>query len=145
MLYIDFSLTSALLRNDNMASVQPEESRLSPYRKLLLKLSSDLTSNDLERLKFAAVDFIPRGRTENIGSGVQLFDVLEQDLIIGPQNLGLLQDMFKTIGRVDLAWKIQPFKTEAVKVETDGNPIGRGKRGNIVADVSQGWRMVYQK
>lgn len=102
-----------------MASVK-EESCLSSYRKLLIELSLNLSRNDLEVLKFAAVDFIPRGRTENIGSGLQFFDVLEQDIKIGPRNLSLLQDMFNTIGRVDLARRIQSYLTTSVAVETDG-------------------------
>lgn len=102
-----------------MASVQ-EESRLSSYRKLLIDLSLNLSSKDLEMLRFAAVDSIPRGRLENIGSGLQFFDVLEQDIKIGPRNLSLLQDMFKTIGRVDLAQRIQSYLKTSVAVETYG-------------------------
>ncbi|KAJ7365093.1 hypothetical protein OS493_007740 [Desmophyllum pertusum] len=74
-----------------MASVQPEESRLSPYRKLLLKLSSDLTSNDLERiLAFCRI----------------CLKQLEGWILPGRYS----------------------FKTEAVKVETDGY------RDDIVTD-----------
>ena len=93
-----------------MASVQ-DERRLSPYRKLLVELSLELSGSDLETLKFAAVDFVPRGKTENITSGLKLFDVLEQDARITPQDLSLLGDMFKTIGRMDLAWRVQCFET----------------------------------
>ena len=102
-----------------MASVQDERC-LSRYRKLLIELSLELSSKDLEMLTFAAVDFIPRGRIENIRTGLQFFDLLEQDIRIGPQNMSLLQDMFKTIGRVDLARRIQSYLTASVKVESDG-------------------------
>lgn len=105
-----------------MASVQ-DESCLSHYRKFLIKLSLDLSSKDLEMLTFAAVDFIPRGRMENIRTGLQLFNVLEQDIKIGPRNMSLLQDMFQTIGRVDLAQRIQSYLTGSVKVESDGKNI----------------------
>ena len=105
-----------------MASVQ-DESCLSHYRKFLIKLSLDLSSKDLEMLTFAAVDFIPRGRMENIRTGLQFFNVLEQDIKIGPRNMSLLQDMFQTIGRVDLARRIQSYLTGSVKVESDGKNI----------------------
>ena len=111
-----------------MASVR-EETGLSVYRKLLVALSKELSTKDLETLKYAAVDFIPLRRTENMGSGLQFFDALEQDVKICPRNLTLLQDMFETIGRVDLAQRIQAFSNESAKSETDGNPIN-----NIVCD-----------
>jgi len=86
-----------------------DENRLSPYRKLLLELSSELSNSHLEKLKFASIDLLPRGTLENITSGLKFFDVLEQDGRIAPLNLSLLEDMFKTIGRMDLAEKIQCF------------------------------------
>ena len=104
-----------------MASVYAqEENSLSPYRKLLVDLSFDLSKNEVETLKLAVVDFVPRRMTENIATGLHLFDVLEQDGRIGPNNLNLLQDMLKTFGRVDLARKIQAFLTTSENNETDG-------------------------
>ena len=97
-----------------------EQDCLSPYRKLLVDLSSGLSKKEVETLKLAGVDFIPRRMTENIATGLQFFDVLEQDGRIGPNNLNLLQDMLKTFGRVDLARKIQAFVTASVKGEIDG-------------------------
>lgn len=93
-----------------MASVK-EDNSLRPYRKLLVDLSFDLSKKDVETLKLASVDIIPRRITENIATGLHLFDVLEQDGRIGPRNLDLLQDMLETVGRVDLARKIQDFLT----------------------------------
>ena len=102
-----------------MAAVQ-DENCLSPYRKLLVDLSFELSSKDVETLNLAGVDFIPRGTTEQINSGLKFFDVLEQDGKIGPRNLALLQDMLKTIGRVDLAWKVQDFLTSSINGRHDG-------------------------
>ena len=96
-----------------MASIK-DENCLSPYRKLLADLSFDLSSKEVETLNLLGVDFIPRGTTEKICSGLKLFDVLEEDGTIGPRNLILLQDMFETIGRVDLARKIQAFLIASV-------------------------------
>ena len=90
----------AFARTDNL---------LSPYRKFLVELSSYISGNDLETLKFAVVDFVPRRKTEDASSGLKLFDILEQDLRISPGNLSLLEDLFTTINRLDLAWKVQCF------------------------------------
>ena len=104
-----------------MASVySQEENSLSPYRKLLVDLSFDLSKKEVETLKLAGVDFIPRRITENIATGLQFFDVLEQDGRIGPRKLNLLQDMLKTVGRVDLARKIQAFLTTSANGEING-------------------------
>ena len=88
-----------------------DELCLSPYRKLLLELSSELSTNDLEKLKFTSIDVIPRGMTEDVSSGFKLFDILEQDGRITRQNLCFLKDMLKTIGRKDLAGKVERFST----------------------------------
>ena len=103
-----------------MASAR-EESRISPYRKLLIDLSMELTRRDLERLIYAVGDILPRRLTENMESGLKLFEALEQDVHISPQNLNLLQDGFDTIGRADLAQRIQVFSSKPDSVEADGN------------------------
>ena len=108
-----------------MASVYShEENSLSPYRKLLVDLSFDLSKKEVETLKLAGVDFIPRRLTENMATGLQFFYVLEQDGRIGPRKLNFLQDMLKTVGRVDLARKIQAFLTTSVKGEINGKLRG---------------------
>ena len=88
------------------------ENSLRPYRKLLLGLSSELSTSVLEKLKFASIDLIPRGTIENATSGLKFFDVLEQDVRIIPQNLSLLENMLTAIGRMDLASKIQQFMND---------------------------------
>ena len=93
---------------------------LSPYRKLLVDLSFALSKKDVETLKLAGVDVIPRRITENIATGLQFFDALEQDGRIGPRNLNLLQDMLKTVGRRDLVRTIQDFLTTSANCGTDG-------------------------
>ena len=106
-----------------------EESRLSPFRKLLLNFSSELSSHDLEGLKFACIDLIPRGMIESVSSGLKLFDVLEQDGQITPQNLSLLMDMLSTIGRKDLAWKVEHFLTSLVNDDSDRTTYGVNYNG----------------
>ena len=102
-----------------------DENRLSPYRKFLVDLSSHLSGRDLETLKFAVLEFIPRRITENISSGLKLFDVLEQDGRITPRDLSLLVEMFKTVGRMDLALKVQCFSTSCANNDNAGRyPTG---------------------
>ncbi|KAL9976298.1 hypothetical protein ACROYT_G013582 [Oculina patagonica] len=125
-----------------MASVQ-DENCLSPYRKLLVGLSIALSSREVETLKLVGVDFIPRGTTEKICSGLQFFDVLEQDGRIGPRNLALLHDMLKTIGRADLTQKIKAFLAASVNDKTDENTfpdgfIYKSENGSPAIPVNEG-------
>ena len=101
-----------------MASDYVQDS-LSSYRKLLVDLSCELSQEDVETLKLAVIDVIPRRMTENIATGLQFFDVLEQDGRIGPRKLNLLQDMLNTVGRPDLARKIQAFLKTSVMGKTN--------------------------
>ena len=106
-----------------MASAQ-DENCISPYRRLLIDMSTELSSKDLERLKYAVGDRLPKRLTENMESGLKLFEALEQDVHIGPQNLSLLHDGFKAIGRVDLAQRIQVFSRKLHEAgETEGKPV----------------------
>ena len=87
-----------------------EENSLSQYRKLLVDLSLNLSKKEVETLKLAGVDFIPRRMTENIPTGLHLFDVLEQDGRIGPHNFNLLQDIcLKQLAGWTLLGKFRPF------------------------------------
>ena len=95
---------------------------LSPYRKFLVELSSNISGEDLETLKFAVQDLIPRGKAEDVSSGLKFFDILEQDSRITASNLSLLDELLKTIGRMDLAWKVQCFTKSSVGDYTNGKP-----------------------
>ena len=101
-----------------MASAR-DENFLLAYRKFLLDLSAELSSNDLEKLKFASSDLIPRRKTEDVARGFELFDLLEQDGRITRENLSLLKKMLEAIRRADLAWKVQQFASD--DANTPGN------------------------
>lgn len=86
------------------------ENRLSPFRILLFDFSEELTRQDVEKMKYLALDFIPRGRAENIENGLHLFDALERNARISPQNLDLLEELLIKIGRKDLSAKVDKFR-----------------------------------
>ena len=98
-----------LLFRGEMRSVT-HENRLSPFRILLFDFSEELTRRDVEKMKYLASDFIPRGRAEDIQNGLHLFDALERNARISPQNLDLLEEMLVKIGREDLRSKVDTFR-----------------------------------
>ena len=97
-----------------------EEYRIISYGRLLIELSIALSTKDLKEFAFAAKDFLPSGIIENTGSGLQLFSALQIDDKIGPTNVTLLQNMFETIGRVDLSRRIQDFSITTDGIEPEG-------------------------
>ena len=87
-----------------------QENRLSPFRILLFDFAEELTQQDVEKMKYLALDFIPRGRAENIQNGLHLFDALERNSRISPHNLDLLEELLIKIGRQDLGSKVDKFR-----------------------------------
>lgn len=86
------------------------ENRPSPFRTLLFDISEELTRQDVEKIKYLCSDSIPRGPAEDIQNGLQLFDALERNALISPQNLDLLAVMLLKIGRKDLSSKVDKFR-----------------------------------
>ena len=74
-----------------------------------MELSDELTTEDIEKLKILCVDLIPRWKAEKVNSGLELFDLLEQDTIICEQNVSFLVEMFNTVRRMDLVSRIQTY------------------------------------
>ena len=113
----------SLYSTDKMSSVcsqdtsAREKNRLSPYRKFLLHLSTDLPNEALKRLKFVCLDVVLRAKMEEVTAAFQLFDLLEQKGAITPQNLTLLEDMMQAIGRDDLASKVIQFMEDVNGME----------------------------
>ncbi|XP_068721503.1 uncharacterized protein [Montipora capricornis] len=101
-----------------MASARDEHCVLA-FRKFLLDLSAELSRDDLKKLKFASIEFIPRGKLEDVAAGFELFDLLEQCGKITRENLSLLNEVLETIGRNDLARKVQQFASD--DANTPGN------------------------
>ena len=79
---------------------------MSSYRSLLLELSNNLTSADLQELKFLCGDVIPAGRLERINRGFELFGALEQLNILSEENRDFLASKLIAINRNDLRNKL---------------------------------------
>lgn len=85
------------------------------FNSLLLVLSQQIPSADLESMKGLAVDFIPRGRLQHVTDGFAFFGELGSANLLSETNLGVLIDMLDVIGRKDLSRVVQEFeKTKKV-------------------------------
>lgn len=80
------------------------------YRAFLMKLSDELTRDNVDSLKFVAD--LPDGIDENVRSGKDLFKYMIQCGRIGPCNLDHLADMLQEIHRRDLAERVRKFQSD---------------------------------
>ena len=72
------------------------------YREQLLRISQQLTAQDIEKLLWLLKKVIPLARAEKISKGYQLFDDLEKQRLLGPNNLNILSNCLSATGREDL-------------------------------------------
>ncbi|KAK6181621.1 hypothetical protein SNE40_009443 [Patella caerulea] len=79
------------------------DSDLSTYRKKLLYIDSDLTSDNIKCLKFLCLDNIPLAKLERIYQGTELFEILANYNLLGPGNLYFLGQCLNVICRKDLS------------------------------------------
>lgn len=79
---------------------------MTSYRSLLLDLSNNLTSTDLEGLKFLCRDVIPAGRAERITRPFEFFATLEQLNMLSEENRDFLASKLIAINRNDLRNKL---------------------------------------
>ncbi len=80
------------------------------YRRFLLDIAYELTSEDLAKLGYILPKEIPAGKIETLlKCRLELFEELERGRHIGPGNLEYLHKLLKAIYREDLANEVEKF------------------------------------
>lgn len=79
------------------------------FRSFLLRLSSDITKEKLEQIKYLCFDDIPERDLENISSPLQLFKVLERRQMIGIDNLSFLRKLLSDVMCLSLVTNVDDF------------------------------------
>ena len=72
------------------------------FRKSLLRISNQLSRQDLELLKFFCENDVPRARMERVRSGTDLFNALEERGKLSARNLSFLVNILGSINRGQL-------------------------------------------
>ena len=75
------------------------------YRKQLKQISDDLTSGEVDNLKFLTAERIPLGTRERINSAQKLFDALENLGLLKIDNMDYVIRLLQQIGRKDIITK----------------------------------------
>lgn len=76
------------------------------FRKHLYWISNQLSSQEVENLKFMCNDMVPRRQLEHLRSGFDLFCVLEGKDLISTNNLDFLKEILETVGKDHLVGKL---------------------------------------
>ena len=83
------------------------------YREQLLRISEQMTAQDIEKLLWLLKKVIPLAKAEKIRKGYQLFDELEKQRLLTPHDLSVLGKCLSAIGRHDLSLLTTAAKQKA--------------------------------
>ena len=83
---------------------------ISEYRKFTFSLCQELSTEDLNSLKYLLRDLLTMREIEGANSPTDLFVFLEQRNGLGTNNCHLLKDLLTQIKRQDLVRKLQDFE-----------------------------------
>ncbi len=79
------------------------------YRGFMLKLSRQITAQDIAEFKYMLTSLIPDGKMETLDTVLKLFRFLEQQLFVGPNNLSKLEELFRAMDKPKLCHMITNF------------------------------------
>jgi hypothetical protein len=79
------------------------------YRGLMLKLSRQITAQDMAEFKYMLTSLIPDGKKETLDTAIELFRFLEQQLFVGPNNLSKLEELFRLMDKPALCEMVTKY------------------------------------
>ncbi|KAM9461222.1 FAS-associated death domain protein [Clarias gariepinus] len=87
------------------------------FKVMLLDISERLGQDNLGKLKFLCKEMIGKKKSEEITSGIQLFECLIERAEIAPDNTELLRELLTNIGQQALVEKIDIYEGQAVSAD----------------------------
>ncbi|KAM9318843.1 FAS-associated death domain protein [Pholidichthys leucotaenia] len=119
------------------------------FHKVLLDISRELSSNQLQELKFLVRDEIKRKALEGIDNGTKLFEILMERNKLSAENTEYLSDLLTKIHRPDLSERLRTFERdhEAVRYGTEPAETEKlNKATDVIAEnVGRPWRKLGRK
>ncbi|XP_061671539.1 protein FADD [Syngnathoides biaculeatus] len=120
-----------------------------PFKALLLDISNELTSGQLDHLKFLCGTMVGKRELETINSGFKLFQCLSERGKLSQDKRELLSELLKQIHRKDLSEKLASFQSLP---ECADNQISETEKDKmdiatevIVENVGRNWRKLGRK
>ncbi|XP_026233723.1 FAS-associated death domain protein [Anabas testudineus] len=115
----------------------------------LLAISDQLSSNQLDDLKFLCRDIIGKKYVETTTSGRDLFRLLTERQKLGPDNTEFLSKLLEKINRPDLSERLNSFQDQSGSNDNQPDDTEKAKL-DIATDVIQenlgkNWRKLGRK
>uniref|UniRef100_A0A8C5IIN9 Fas associated via death domain n=1 Tax=Junco hyemalis TaxID=40217 RepID=A0A8C5IIN9_JUNHY len=141
-----------LLRGLGQDAEVPPASRgvLDPFQSLLFSVSSELSAKEVKELTFLCRDKVPKGKSETVRIGLDLFSTLRERGHIAPDNLEFLKQLLRKINRVDLLALVEQFEQGELQAPED-QPDEHEKRllkvafGVIHENVGRDWKKLMRE
>ncbi|KAM9860675.1 FAS-associated death domain protein [Aulostomus maculatus] len=116
---------------------------------VLLEISNQLSSEQLDSLKFLCQHVIGKRELERTNSGSRLFQLLTERDQLGPENCDFLSGLLGQIKRQDLSEKLKNFAEFSTVSEQPPDEAERGKlqiATDVIAEnVGRQWRKLGRK
>ncbi|CAK6954225.1 CASP8 and FADD-like apoptosis regulator [Scomber scombrus] len=90
---------------------------LPRFRVLIANISEDMASEDLKSVKFLLGSTLPREKTEKAKNFLDVVTELEKLDKVSPERVELVEECLRHIDRIDLAKKVNMYKTSVVTSE----------------------------
>ena len=82
------------------------------YREFMLKLSWQITEQDMDEIKYMLKSRIPEGKKESLNTALKLIDYLEQKKLVEPNSLGNLEELFRRMDKPKLCEMITKYNRD---------------------------------
>ncbi|XP_035009381.2 protein FADD [Hippoglossus stenolepis] len=116
---------------------------------VLLEISNQLSSDELEKLKFLYREKIGKKDREKINSGIKLFQVLTERGELGAAETEALSERLQQIQRHDLADKLTTFESPSGNTDSEPDQAEKAKLDiatEVIAEnVGRHWRKLGRK
>ena len=103
------------------------------YREFMLKLSREITSQDMAELKYVLTSLIPEGKKESLKTALELFRYLEMRLFVGANNLASLKEVFLIMDKPKLCKMAAEFMRDG-GTRTVQSPTETAMTDSFVSD-----------
>uniref|UniRef100_A0A3Q4BJM5 Uncharacterized protein n=1 Tax=Mola mola TaxID=94237 RepID=A0A3Q4BJM5_MOLML len=119
------------------------------FNAFLLKISNQLSEEQLNNMKFLCRDTIGKRDMEQIKTGIGLFQILTERRKLGTDDMGLLRELLTQIQRYDLVDKVKYFETFQMSTVNQPDTKENAKLDiatDVIADnLGRNWRKLGRK
>ncbi|XP_044052673.1 protein FADD [Siniperca chuatsi] len=119
------------------------------FNSVLLEISNQLSSEQLDQMKFMCRDMIGKRELEKISTGRQLFQVLTERGRLGADNTDWLCQLLKLIQRQDLSDQLNGFERQSGNTDNQPDEAEKVKLDvatEVIAEnLGRNWRKLGRK